>query len=185
MTNRLRRGNTMDTTNMWRNPGILGSDGVTRGDPSFRNVNDAFRNDVLSRSRSVSSGGMVSNGRPQTAQVDYLNRVNDVSIRGRRNAAGIHTISASSSVNPSDGGYSSASGWYQKPQIASNEEMMDWSGITFIIFFAIIFIGIIVFIISVIYQFTTGVSMFTGRSSTPSTDDDDDEELGPDANKLE
>ena len=148
MRNTLRRGNTMDATNMWLYPGNKGSDGVTRGDPRFRNVNDAFRNDVLSLSRSVSS----------------------------------------SSVNPSDGGYSSASGWYQKPQIASNEEMMDWSGITFIIFFAIIFIGIIVFIISVIYQFTTGVSMFTGRSSTPSTDEDEDEvaeELELDKNRLE
>jgi hypothetical protein len=180
MTNRLRRGNTMDATNMWRFPGILGSDGVTRGDPSFRNVNDAFRNSVLSRSRSVSSGSMPSNGRPQTAQVDYLNRVNDVPIRGRRNAAGIHTISASSSVNPSDGGYSSASGGYQKPQIESDEEMMGWSGITFIIFMVIIFIGIIVFIISVIYNVTTGKSMFTGRSSTPSTDEGDEEELEPD-----
>jgi hypothetical protein len=169
MTNRLRRGNTMDATNMWRFPGILGSDGVTRGDPSFRNVNDAFRgNDVLSRS--VSSRSMVSN---------------DDRIRGRRNAAGIRTISASSSENPSDGGYSSASGWYQKPQIESDEEMMGWSGITFIIFMVIIFIGIIVFIISVIYHFTTGKSMFTGRPTTSSTDDDDDEELGPDENKLE
>jgi hypothetical protein len=147
MRNRLQRGNTMDATNMWLYPGNKGSDGVTRGDPRFRNVNDAFRksNDVLSLSRSVSS----------------------------------------SSVNPSDGGYSSASGWYQKPQIESDEEMMGWSGITFIIFMVIIFIGIIVFIISVIYHFTTGKSMFTGRPTTSSTDDDDDEELGLDKNKLE